>query len=279
MNYKLICIDMDGTLLNTQKEVSHRNRRALINASERGVKVVISSGRAYNFAVPFVDYTDKEVPIITANGALVKEKNSGKVLYKKILGAVTASKIYQIFRKYGILVSYFADDTIFSEEKHKMVFQYNLINKILPEELRFKVILHNSIEEWEQSFLKYNDDILKCLVIHEDKDILQKARREIEATIDDVELTSSGENVVEVNSKGVSKGRAVELLSGIYNIKKEEIICIGDGENDISMLQASGMPVAMKNAPEIVKEKARFITDSNDEDGVAKVIERFVLDK
>ena len=102
MNYKLICIDMDGTLLNSHKEVSHRNKRALINASERGVKVVISSGRAYNFAVPFVDYTEEEIPIITANGALVKEKNSGKVLYKKILGAVTASKVYQIFKKYNI---------------------------------------------------------------------------------------------------------------------------------------------------------------------------------
>jgi len=277
MNYKLICIDMDGTLLNTQKEVSHRNRKALINASEKGVKVVISSGRAYNFAVPFVDYTEQEIPIITANGALVKEKNSGKVLYKKILGAVNASKVYQIFNKYDIPVSYFSDDRLLSEESHRMVQQYNLINKLLPEELRFKLMLHNSLEEWEESFLKYNDDILKCLVIHEDKDTLYRARREIETTIDEIEVTSSGENVVEVNSKGVSKGRAVELLAGIYNIKKEEIICIGDGENDISMLEVAGMPIAMENAPDIVKEKARFITDSNDKDGVAKAIERFVL--
>lgn len=278
MNYKLICIDMDGTLLNSEKEVSHRNKRALINASERGVKVVISSGRAYNFAVPFVDYTEKEIPIITANGAMVKEKNSGKVLYKKILGSVTALKVYQVFKKYHMPVAYFSHDSIFTEEGNHTFSLYKRVNLILPEELRFKVILHHSLEEWEETFLRYNDDILKCLVLDDDKDKIYKARKEIEDTIEEVEVTSSGENVIEINSKGVSKGRAVELLAGIYNIKKEEIICIGDGENDISMLQAAGMSVAMGNAPAIVKEKAKFITDSNDEDGVAKVIERLVLD-
>ena len=91
------------------------------------------------------------------------------------------------------------------------------------------------------------------------------------------EITQSGRYALEVNNKGVSKGRAVKALAEEYKIKREEIICIGDNENDLSMITYAGLGVAMGNAIDSLKEKADYITESNDKNGVAKVIYEFVL--
>lgn len=92
-----------------------------------------------------------------------------------------------------------------------------------------------------------------------------------------IEVVSSYENNFEIMTNGVSKGRGVEILAAYYNIKPEEIICIGDNENDLSMIKFAALGVAMGNAPSSIKEQADYVTDTNDNDGVAKVIEKFIL--
>ena len=95
---------------------------------------------------------------------------------------------------------------------------------------------------------------------------------------EDLEVVSSSPNNFEVMNKGTSKGRAVKVLADILNINREEIMCLGDSENDLSMIEFAGLGVAMGNAEEFLKEKADYITDTNENDGVAKAIEKFVLD-
>lgn len=91
------------------------------------------------------------------------------------------------------------------------------------------------------------------------------------------EVASSNSDNFEMTKKGTSKGKAVEVLADFYNIKRDEVICMGDGENDLSMIEYAGLGIAMGNASSIVKKRANYVTDTNCNDGVAKAIEKFVL--
>ena len=106
---------------------------------------------------------------------------------------------------------------------------------------------------------------------------LFKAKEELKK-YEDLEVVSSSPSNFEVMNKGTSKGRAVKVLADILNINREEVMCLGDSENDLSMIEFAGLGVAMGNAEEFLKEKADYITDTNENDGVAKAIEKFILE-
>ena len=148
------------------------------------------------------------------------------------------------------------------------------MNKKIPEKYRVKNIYVKEKEEWRKVFKSNN--IGKCIIIELNTKKLKKIRENL-IKKGNYEITQSGRYALEVNNKGVSKGRAVKALAEEYKIKREEIICIGDNENDLSMITYAGLGVAMGNAIDSLKEKADYITESNDKNGVAKVIYEFVL--
>jgi len=112
--------------------------------------------------------------------------------------------------------------------------------------------------------------------MHDDSERILAAKKELRQ-FEDLEVVSSFKDNFEVMCKGVSKGRGVEVLANMYGFKREEVICIGDNENDLSMIRYAGLGIAMGNAEEEVKSEADFITRSNDEDGVAYAIDKFIL--
>ncbi len=276
MHYKLICIDMDGTLFNSSKEISQRNKEAIRKAQEAGIKVVIASGRMYNFAVHHMDFLGITTPVITANGAYVKERENDKVIYKKTLGSQNALESLRVFEKYNVSPNFFSPDSIIAKKGSRLLGIYEKANESLSEDTRIKIYSVDKDEDWERLLIEHDMDILKWIAVEEDLNKLEKLKKELSA-IEGIELTSSGFNNVEANSKGVSKGRAVEIIASLYSISREEIICIGDSDNDISMIEFAGLGVAMANGKDNVKALADYVTDSNDEDGVAKVIEKFAL--
>jgi Cof subfamily protein (haloacid dehalogenase superfamily) len=150
---------------------------------------------------------------------------------------------------------------------------YEKANKDLPKDKQIDIRV---VDNWEKTFEEYKNEILKCICIDDDIEKIKRAKEEL-LKYDDLEVVSSNYNNFEVMCKGVSKGRAVEILAGYYNIKKEEIICIGDNENDLSMIKYAGLGVAMGNGEKYVKDSADYVTSTNNEDGVAKVIEKFIL--
>ncbi|MBM6838993.1 HAD-IIB family hydrolase, partial [Clostridium saudiense] len=131
--------------------------------------------------------------------------------------------------------------------------------------------------EWAEVFKKENGRMAKCITFSPSiKDIL-KVRKELDE-LENIVYFGSGNHSTEINFKGVSKGNSVKVLSEKYGIKREELICIGDNENDISMIKYAGLGIAMANAIDEVKSAAQYITDSNKNDGVAKAIKKFILD-
>jgi HAD-superfamily hydrolase, subfamily IIB len=273
LNYKLLCIDMDGTLLNDNKEISERNREALKKAQERKVKVVISTGRLFTSAYYYADLIGIKAPIISANGAFIREKDRNEVIYKSLLGKENCEKVLKVLREQGLIPNFHTSEAIYTEKSNQHIQMYMKANDRYPENKRVKI---EFVEDWSRVFEENKDEILKCLTIENDIKKVQRAKEEI-IKLGILEVVSSATNNFEVMCKGVSKGRGVEILAAYYNIPREEVICIGDNENDLSMIEYAGLGIAMGNADEDTKAAAQYITGTNNESGVAMAIEKFIL--
>lgn len=275
MNYKLICIDMDGTLLNDKHEVSEENRIALKAAIEKGVKIAITTGRPFVAASQYAEKLGIKVSIIGSNGSYIREKDEEKVIFKHGLSQEQFNNICDVIEKYQLRKYFNTYDSVIANKELDEGHGYVISNNIAPEHLKIKIDIY---EDLRDSYKKYGDELLKAIVIGEEVEVIQKIKNELKAK-GGLEVVSSGYNNTEVMASGTSKGNGVKAFSEILGIKKEEIICIGDNENDISMIKYAGLGVAMGNATDEVKELANYITDTNNNSGVAKVIDKFILNK
>ena len=274
MKYKMIVMDMDGTLLSSDKSISDKNRSAIEKAYNMGVKIVISTGRMFASAKVYGEMIGVDTPIIASNGAFIRDKDKDEVIFSKMLGEQNIREILRITKNYNLNCHLFTFDTVFSEKLEYTALNYNKWNKALPEDKRVKICIINA-SEWDAVINEYSDKLLKAVVVSDNTECIIASRQEISKL--NVEIVSSWINNYEVMNKGVSKGNAVDVLAKYYNIDKSEIICMGDHENDISMIEYAGLGVAMGNATEDTKNAASFITLTNNDDGVAYVIEKFIL--
>lgn len=273
MIYKLICLDMDGTLLTTQKELTYRVKKAITMAHEKGIKIALSTGRVFTSAKYYAHMLDIKAPIISSNGAYIREKDKNDIIYKQTLSKEECLDILEIVKKYDFNFYFNTFDTIISSKPYPKGYTYLEMSNKLPEDMKIKLHVNKNIKE---EIIKREGEIVKAICIGQDMQHLESARKEIEE-LKRFEIVSSLGDNFEIMSKEVSKGRAVKVLADFYGIKREEVICMGDGENDLSMIEYAGLGIAMGNAPNHVKEKADYITDTNDNYGVAKAIEKFVL--
>lgn len=273
MKYKMIAMDMDGTLLNNSKEVSEFSRKILKRAAEKGVKLVVCTGRIFTSARVYARLIGTEAPIIASNGAYIREKDRNEIIFQRYLSEDHIKKVVETGIRYGLYPHVFTADTIYTK---KLVFfsaNYNRWNQTLPEDERVKIEI---VDNFDSAIRENKGRILKVVVADDDIERVMSAKEEIKNTMD-VSIFSSSSNNFEVMAPEISKGYAVKILSKYYGISREEIICIGDNENDTSMIEYAGLGIAMGNATEELKQIASYITDTNENDGVAKAVEKFVL--
>ncbi|MDI6617842.1 MAG: Cof-type HAD-IIB family hydrolase [Clostridiales bacterium] len=273
MNYKMVVLDMDGTLLTDDKRISDKNMDALKKISDLGIKVVISTGRIFTSAKSYGDLIGVRIPIIASNGAYIREKDRDEVIYAKLLKQEVARKIVTLCHKFRMYCHLFTWDSLYSEKLIYSALYYSKWNKNLPEGEKVNINIIDP-SDWNKVIMT-NKNLLKAVVTDEDREKVASLRKEVSKL--DVEVTSSSKNNIEIMDKGVSKGKAVEYLGKYYNIRRDEIICIGDSENDISMIKYAGLGIAMGNAEDEVKDASKFVTLSNEEDGVSYAIEKFLL--
>ncbi len=270
MSYKLIVTDMDGTLLNSKSNVSERTKRALQGLHKKGVHIAIATGRIYTTAKIYGEQLGIVTPIICSNGAIVKNLKDDKIIFSQPLKKEDAIKIIDICKENNMYFYFYSHDTIYSESEERRLLYFSEWGKTLNEKDQIKIeIISDSKKIIE------NDTIYKFGVQHDDMVKLESITNIIKSNLD-VETHKSWLDLVDVMDRGVSKGKAVERLANSLGVKREEIITIGDNENDLSMLEYAGLGVAMGNAIDKVKDMADYITDTNDNDGVAKVIEKFL---
>ena len=277
-NIKLICIDMDGTLLNSNHEVSERNKEALKKAKELGVNIAISTGRLFCSARYYSDMIGINTAVIASNGAYIKTNYEDKPLLENPMPKDIVIEIYNIVKKHGLSVNFNSWDTLIREYPVPETHAYYVMNKFLPEEKKVKFIIDSN--SFVNTLENFEGNILKGIVIEEkeNKDHLWAAKKELKDIFGDkLHIVSSGNNNFEIMIGSSSKGNAVAKLAKSLNLLPEEVMCIGDSENDLSMIEFAGLGVAMGNGLDLLKDAADYITDTNNNDGVAKAIENFVL--
>jgi Cof subfamily protein (haloacid dehalogenase superfamily) len=273
--YKLVCIDVDGTLLNNKHKITERTKEILLKAHKLGIHIVISTGRIYTDAEYYSDLIGLKSPVIASNGAFIKEKDNNKVIYKEVLGEKLSLELLEKFHKHRIK-PYFC--TPYKFYYGNIMFKiFNVATKIFGgRSNKIDIEYVYSWEQWQKVLYKEKDNIVKCEIIYRNAAFIHELRNELQ-NIEQLEIVDSSKYNIEITRKGISKGKAVAMLASFYNLTREEIITIGDSENDLSMIEYAGMGIAMGNALDIVKQKADYVTNSNDNDGVANAINRFVL--
>lgn len=277
LKYKLIAMDMDGTLLNSKKEVTEYTKDVLRRAAKEGVKLVVCTGRIFTSAKSYARIIGTKAPIIASNGAYIREKDREEVIYEKYINKDTLIKIIKVSREWGFYPHIYTTDTIYSEKLIHSSLNYTRWNETVPEDEKINIKI---VDRLDDVVNKEGENFLKVVVMANENEIvrLQELKKYIRENMD-VSVFSSYINNFEVMDKEVSKGRALKILADYFGINKEEIICFGDNENDKTMFEFAGFPVAMGNAEEEIKKIAAYVTDTNDNDGVAKAIEKFVLNK
>lgn len=277
--YKMLVTDMDYTLLNKEKKISERNREAVRKAIEKGVHMVVATGRIYTSARVYAKLLGLSTPIIASNGAIIREaafsssENTERTMFKDTLNMKAVKEMIKLSRKYGLCCHFFTEDTIYSEKLVTVSLRYTEWNKYLGAEDQVKIIIVDDILEALEGD---KAEILKAVVVDRDSEKLQGLRNDILST-GIVSASQSMKDNLEVMNKGVTKGNAVKMLARMYGIDRKEIIAIGDNENDMSMIEYAGMGIAMGNAEESLKNVAKCITGDYQEDGVAEAIEKFIL--
>lgn len=273
MKYKLICIDMDGTLLNNKHEVTDENKEAIKKANEMGVKIAITTGRIFCSAKYYSDIIGVSTPIIASNGAYIREKDKDEVIYSNTIPNDLILKIYNTVHKHGLKLSFNTCNTLISSYELPENHAYKLMNKIVAKENKVNFIVYKNMDD---ILPKYENQILKGIVIEkEDTETLFKAKEELKAKYGkELHIVSSDPYNFEIMLNSSTKGNAVKILAEKFGFTSDEVICIGDSENDISMIKYAGMGVAMGNALDIVKDVADYITEDNEHSGVGKAISR-----
>lgn len=269
----MIGLDLDGTLLNSEKKLSSYTKKVLERAIESGVAIVIATGRPLS-GIPEEMRTFPEIKYaLTANGARIVEIETGRILCENLLDAERAEAVLDILRKHHAIHEIFVDGVGYmNEDGLKNVYAY-FKDPHMPEYLLDTRV---PVKDVRATLWQMNSSVDKLQGIF----LSESDREEAKAKLDKlsgITVTSALDNNLEINRSGTNKGLGLLRLGQLLGISREEIMACGDGGNDVEMLKEVGLAIAMENGIESVKEAADFVTDTNDADGAAKAIERFVL--
>lgn len=269
INYKMIVLDLDDTLLRDDHTISPRTKQALMNAQEAGVKVVLASGRP-TFAMTHIA---KELElerygsfILSFNGAKITNCTTGEQLFSSTITPETVHELYHISRQEKVGIHTYVGDDIVTPAHNKYT------------DIEAEITGMPIIEE-EQFIQAIQEPVVKVLMVEAPERLVileKKLQQQLEGKLN---VIRSKPFFLEFTEVGVDKGTSLHHLIQKLNILQEEVIAIGDSYNDLAMIEFAGLGVAMGNAPDDIKEIANHVTDTNMEDGVAKVVETFILDK
>ncbi|MEL7293083.1 MAG: Cof-type HAD-IIB family hydrolase [Pseudomonadota bacterium] len=266
--YKLIALDMDGTLLTSDKTISENTKRAIDAARQQGVKVVLASGRPLDGMQAKLDELniqgDNEF-VVYFNGSMVKELGSDKLIHTAIIDGAKAKKVATLAQQLGL-------------DCHAFSTEHGLITPKMNPHTDIEANI-NQIPVTEMAFDQLVDDhpIIKVMIVGAPEKLTNGIRQIPDEFHQAFTIVQSAPFFLEFLNLDSNKGVGVGAIAEYLGIRADEVICVGDAENDHHMLQYAGLGVAMDNAMPQTKQIADHITASNNEDGVAKVIEQFIL--
>lgn len=268
--YNLLALDLDGTLLNENHEISEINKQMISEAKKRGVKIVLISGREPSSVKYYSNELKLNELIVGLNGGMITDSKAEEILFNKCIDKGLEKKTINSMEDANMCGLVFIEGKIYTKDKS---------------DSRFEIFENYTVMDIEQvgkisTFLENEslwDKISKILLVDDNSKL--NSYKKLLLSLEPTELTIefSLPYFLEIYSGDVSKGKALEYISKFYGIKRDHIIAIGDGENDIDMIKFAGLGVSMDNAPDVVKENADIVTLSNKEDGVSAIIRDFII--
>ena len=258
--FKLVALDMDGTLLNSRHEISAENKEVIKACIEKDVKFVLISGREIESIKHYSDILGLDTYLTGYNGSLISNTLNPRLVKTVIEEAYKANKFIIVFLQDGILVS---DN---SSKWYENYLDFTIANPTVVDDL---LLYLDEKDKW--------DEINKICLSDDHKELIA-FKGAIEPRVkEEFTLLFSLPFFLEVFNGDVSKGLALEKLAHYYGVNREEVLAIGDGENDISMIKFAGLGVAMGNSNQLVRDSADFTSLTNDENGVAFTLKKFLL--
>lgn len=269
MIYEMLVLDLDGTLTNSEKKITPPTREALLEIQAAGKKVVLASGRPTPGVAPLAEILnlkDYGSYILSFNGARITNCRTGEIIYNKTLPNDVIPVVFDIVKQYDVDITTYNDKEILSGIKPN---QYTEL------ESRINGLPIVSIE----NFGKAIDFPVNKMLITGEPEILVELEGILKNKFHSyLNIYRSEPFFLEVMPQNIDKAHSLQKLLNSIGLTADQMICCGDGYNDLSMIECAGLGVAMANAQPIIKEKADYITKSNDEDGVLYVINQFMRD-
>ncbi|RXZ84723.1 HAD family phosphatase [Paenibacillaceae bacterium] len=264
MDYKLIAIDVDDTLLNDDIILTEGTKQALAAAAAKGVTITLATGRMFPSAQKIAAQVELNVPIITYQGSLVKTLIDEQVLYERSVPSDAALELYQFCEEHGLHLQLYVDDVLYSKEDNEKVRAYSKLSNI-------PYVVN---PDYDTLIAK---PLTKMLII-DDPERLDQVAEQLQPLIGDrVHITKSKAHYLEFLHKEGTKGHALQFMAEHIGCTMDQVIAIGDSWNDREMIEVAGLGVAMDNAIPMLKEVANYVTRSNNDEGVRHVIEKFIL--
>ena len=268
--YKLIAFDMDGTLLNSRKQIDPETLMAIEKADEAGKIIALSTGRCMPELAEYIEQIKGLKYIIADSGAYIYEVSSGKVIFKKSLAPEIVQSIFNQTVNMDILFQIHSDEAVVEKDKQAKMEYYQIgVYRKLFDEIMVKV---DDIREY---FKKNHPPVYKFNLFSPDteqRDLLKNMFSRLPIQMCNSEITA-----VECSPVGTSKGTGLIKLCEYLNIPVRESIAVGDADNDLDILRTAGLSVAMANGNENVKRAANVIVSDNDHGGCKEAIDRYLM--
>jgi len=289
--YKLIAIDLDGTLLNSYGNVSNIDKEQIKKAVEKGVEVVLTSGRVTDSVENIAREVGADKYLISGNGSTIFDFKENKPIYDRFIERNKVLQIIKLCEENSIYYNIYTDDMIIAQSLNYNVLFYHSENSRKPEGKKTNINIVKNIYE----YVKEKEDlkISKITVCDESNIIFPRILEKIKKikNIDVLEVAHMSRKIIksgteeynikyyysEISSQNVNKWSAIQFLINKLGIQEENVIAIGDNMNDISMIKNAGLGVAMENSAPVVKEIADIVTKNNNENGVGEVIKNYIL--
>ena len=287
--YKLVAIDLDGTMLNSYGMVTENTKQAIKNTINKGTEVIIASGRPIDSIKTIAKEIGSENYFIAGNGALIYDIKKDEIIYEKFMNKQKVLEIIKICEENSIAYNIYTEKTIIAKGLKYNVLYYYKENLKKEESKKTNITIVEDVYEYIKNL--ENEKFLKITVCDETKSVFNSIIRKLR-TVEDIDvldvlhmsrkmIKQGTEDVpieyyyTEISLKDVDKWNAIEYLAEKMNISRDEIIAIGDNINDKEMIENAKVGIAMGQSTPVITEIADFVTSNNNEDGVARALEKY----
>ena len=287
--YKLAVVDLDGTMLNSYGIVTENTKNIIKNTIQKGTDVIIASGRPIDSIQSIAKDIGSNNYFIAGNGALIYDIKQNKIIYEKYMSKQKVLEIIKLCEENSISYNVYTDKTILATALKYNVLYYHKENLKKEESKKTNISIVKNMYDYVKNMKE--EKFLKITICDDSKTIFNSIIRKLKniSDIEVLDVSHISRKIIkqgteefpieyyytEVSLKDVDKWNALEYLMQKLNIKKEEVITIGDNINDKKMIENAGLGIAMKHSTPVVTDICDYITESNNDEGVAKALEKF----